>query len=46
MYAVVKISGKQWKVEIQNRIFVDKLPFKKDETVPLDQVLLIRQENR
>ena len=46
MYAVVKISGKQWKVEIQNRIFVDKLPFKKDETVPLDQVLLIRQENK
>ena len=46
MYAVVKISGKQWKVETQNRIFVDKLPFKKDEIVPLDQVLLIRQENK
>ena len=26
--------------------FVDKLPFKKDEIVPLDQVLLIRQENK
>ena len=46
MYAVVKISGKQWKVETQNRILVDKLPFKKDEIVPLDQVLLIRQENK
>ena len=31
MYAIVKISGKQWKVEPQNRISVDKLPYKKDE---------------
>ena len=30
MYAIVKISGKQWKVEPQNRISVDKLPTKKD----------------
>ena len=46
MYAIVKISGKQWKVEPQNRISVDKLPYKKDEIFSLDQVILLKQENK
>ena len=41
MYAIVKISGKQWKVEPQNRISVDKLPYKKDEIFTIAYILCV-----
>lgn len=41
MYAIVEISGKQFKVEAGREIFVDRLPVAKDEEVVFDKVLLL-----
>ena len=41
MYAIVDIAGQQFKVEAGSKIFVNRLPQKKDEAVEFDKVLLI-----
>ena len=33
MYAVVKLAGKQWRVEENQKLLVDKLPVQKDEKI-------------
>jgi len=40
MYAIVEISGKQYKVETNATIGVDKLEAGKDENITIDKVLL------
>ena len=44
MYAIVDIAGQQFKVEAGAKIFVNRLPAKKDEKVTFDKVLLIDNE--
>lgn len=41
MYAIVDIAGQQFKVEVGSKIFVHRLPNKKDENVEFNKVLLI-----
>ena len=45
MYAVVKIAGKQWRLQERDRILIDKLPVKKDDNFTIEQVLLLKKEN-
>ena len=45
MYAIVKLGGKQWKLQEKDKILVDKLDLKKEETFLLEEVLLLRKEN-
>ena len=45
MYAVVKIAGKQWRLQERDRILIDKLPVKKNDTFTIEQVLLLKKEN-
>jgi large subunit ribosomal protein L21 len=40
MYAIVEISGKQYKVQNEATISVDKLSAEKDMSITLDKVLL------
>ena len=44
MYAIVDIAGQQFKVEAGAKIFLNRLPAKKDEKVTFDKVLLIDNE--
>ena len=44
MYAIVDISGQQFKVEAGSEIFVNRLASKKDESVEFNKVLLIDNE--
>lgn len=44
MYAIVDIAGQQFKVEAGSKIFVNRLPAKKDEAVEFEKVLLIDNE--
>ncbi len=41
MYAIVEIAGQQFKVEAGSKLFVHRLPQKKDEKVEFNKVLLI-----
>ena len=41
MYAVVETGGKQYKCEVGQAIYVEKLDVEANETVVLDKVLLI-----
>lgn len=41
MYAIVEMGGRQFKVEVGQEIFVNRLPAAKDETVEFNKVLLI-----
>ncbi len=45
MYAVIKTGGKQLKVEVGQKIFVEKLDVKEQETYTFDEVLLVGGEN-
>ena len=45
MYAVVKIAGKQWRLQERDRILIDKLPVEKNDTFTIEQVLLLKKEN-
>jgi large subunit ribosomal protein L21 len=45
MYAVVKLAGKQWKLQEQERILVDKLAVEKDEKFLIEQVLLLKKKD-
>ena len=45
MYAIVKLGGKQWKLEEKEKILVDKLPFAKDKDFLLEEVLLLKKNN-
>ncbi len=45
MYAVVKIAGKQWRLQERDRILIDKLPVKKNDNFTIEQVLLLKKEN-
>ena len=41
MYAIVETGGKQIRVEVGSKVYVEKLDAEKDSTVTLDKVLLI-----
>lgn len=41
MYAIVDIAGQQFKVEAGSKIFVHRLPQKKDDKVEFNKVLLV-----
>ncbi len=41
MYAIIETGGKQVKVEVGSRIFVEKLEGEKDSEITLDKVLLL-----
>ena len=41
MYAIVEMGGRQFKVEVGQEIFVNRLPAAKDETVEFNKVLLV-----
>ena len=45
MYAIVNLGGKQWKLEENEKILVDKLPFAKDKNFLLEEVLLLKKNN-
>ena len=41
MYAIIETGGKQVRVEVGQKIFVEKLDVKDNEVVKLDKVLLV-----
>ena len=41
MYAIIETGGKQVRVEVGEKIYVEKLEAEKDATVTFDKVLLI-----
>ena len=43
MYAIIETGGKQYRVEQNSAIFVEKLPFQEGEEVTFDKVLLLNQ---
>ncbi len=45
MYAVIDTGGKQYRVEVGQRIEVEKLPAAEGETVELDRVLMVVDDN-
>ena len=46
MYAIVDIAGQQFKVEVGNEIFVNRLAAAKDSPVEFDKVLLVDSEGQ
>jgi large subunit ribosomal protein L21 len=44
MYAIVEITGKQYKVQPDTFIYVNTLPNEEGETVELTEVLLVERE--
>jgi large subunit ribosomal protein L21 len=45
MYAIVEISGKQIKVRENRKLYVNQLPEEEGQTLELDRVLLVDDEN-
>ncbi|MBR6209737.1 MAG: 50S ribosomal protein L21 [Clostridiales bacterium] len=45
MYAVIKTGGKQYKVEVGDEIFVEKLAGEAGEQVTFEEVLAISDDN-
>lgn len=45
MYAVVETGGKQYQVQVGDRLKVEKLPAEVGETVELDRVLVVGGED-
>lgn len=41
MYAIIETGGKQVRVEVGQKIFVEKLDVKENEVVTLDKVLIV-----
>ena len=46
MYAIVEIAGKQYKVESNRYLFVDKLAGNEGDSVSFDKVLLVDNEGK
>ena len=46
MYAVIETGGKQYRVEPDEVLAVEKLPAEKGETVELDRVALVEQDGK
>jgi large subunit ribosomal protein L21 len=46
MYAIVEIAGQQFKVEKDNKIYVNQLEAKEGENVEFDRVLLIDNDGK
>lgn len=44
MYAIVEVGGKQYLVEKNAKILVEKIPLKEKEEYPIDKVLLVKKE--
>ncbi len=44
MYAIIETGGKQVRVEVGQKIFVEKLDVKENEQVSLDKVLLVQDK--
>lgn len=44
MYAIVKIGGHQYKVSENDAVYVNRLPNQTDETIALDNVLLLKND--
>ncbi len=45
MYAVIDTGGKQYRVEVGQRLEVEKLPAAEGDTVELDRVLMVVDDN-
>lgn len=45
MYAVVRIGGRQYPVEIGQTVVVEKLPYEVGDTVEIDEVLLVSNDD-
>lgn len=45
MYAIIKTGGKQYRVEEQRFVKIEKLPVEAGETVEFDQVLSVVDDN-
>ena len=46
MYAIVEISGKQFKVEKDQKIYVDRLSEKEGDNISLDKVFLLEEKGK
>jgi large subunit ribosomal protein L21 len=46
MYAIIESGGKQYRVEEGQKIKVEKLPFKEDEAIHINEVLLVKKDER
>lgn len=44
MYAIVEMGGRQFKVQVGQKVYLNRLAAAKDETVEFDKVLLIDNE--
>ena len=45
MYAIIETGGKQVRVEVGQKIFVEKLDVKENEVVSLDKVLIVSDKS-
>ncbi len=45
MYAVIQTGGKQYKVQVGDVLFVEKLPYEADEVIKFDTVLAYEDDN-
>ena len=46
MFAILKTGGKQYKVRENDIIFVEKLSYKKDDSVKLNEILLLSNDDK
>ena len=46
MFAILKTGGKQYKVKENDIIFVEKLSYKKDDSVKLNEILLLSNDDK
>ena len=46
MFAILKTGGKQYKVKENDIIFVEKLSYKKDDSVKLNEILLLSNDGK
>lgn len=45
MYAVIETGGKQYQVQADDTIYIEKLPVEADDTVVFDKVMAIGDDN-
>ncbi len=46
MYAVIKTGGKQYRVQVGDVIYVEKLPVEADDTVVFEDVLAVGEDGK
>lgn len=45
MYALIETGGKQYQVEKDQVLFIEKLPYEEGESVTFDKVLLVKKDD-